>query len=82
MLRTHVDNTNEVFGARCSLASVAVNSFTSRDKDSEHMNIYGARDIIKADWPFEVSSIDMEYATGITVTFKDGSVLSVGCWAE
>ena len=39
-------------------------------------------DILQRDWRFEIAESEMEYATGISATFKDGSRLSVGAWAD
>lgn len=80
MARVIIDNSKEKFGSHVSIANLAAFSFHGLFSDD--INIYAAADIVRRDWPFEVADIEMEYATGICVTFNDGSCLAVGAWAE
>jgi hypothetical protein len=80
MARIQIDNSEQLFGSDVTLANLAALSF--QEVSSDEISIYAAAAIVKRDWPFEVADIEMEYATGICVTFKDGSRLGVGAWAE
>lgn len=75
-----VDNAAERFGSKVSLANLA--AFTFEGCDSDRLNIYQADSMLARDWPFEVDSIEMEYALGVSATFKDGSRLHVSAWGD
>lgn len=79
-VKTQIDLSAERFGSEVTIAHLAANSFEGEDSDTLH--VYRADQIIARDWPFEVEAIEMEYAVGIQVAFKDGSRLSVGCWGS
>jgi hypothetical protein len=76
-----IDTKDEKFGAEVSIAHLAANTFRNSSFTSKDCDIYQAEALVQADWKPEIENIDMEYATGISVTFKDGSVLHVGAWA-
>lgn len=79
-LQMSVDNRAEIFGDITSIADLAQFSFTS--EDSQALHIYRAEEILRADWRDEIVDVEMEYALGITATFKDGSKLNVAAWAD
>lgn len=80
MIKTHIDTTNERFGSAVTIAHLATFSFT--DEDSDKLHIYRAEQIFRRDWPHEIEAVEMEYASGVSATFKDGSRLSVSAWAD
>ena len=80
MLKITVDNSNEKFGDKVSIADLAQYSFNG--EDSHAMHIYRADAILERDWRFQLLEVDMEYVTGVAATFKDGSKLHVGAWAD
>lgn len=81
MANTTIDNSGELFGSKVSLADIAANSFTAFDSDDLH--IYRADQILEADWKNELAGpVEMEYALGVSATFKDGSKLHVSAWAD
>lgn len=82
MARTHVDVTTEIFGSATSIAHLA--QFAFDGEDSREMTVEYAIRLIHRDWPFEIdhSKTEIECGVGIRVTFKDGSVLHVGAWAD
>ena len=76
-----VDMKNEKFGSAVSIAHLAANGFTDWDAKSRH--IYDADEMISREWKWELEKpVEMEYATGVTATFKDGSVLHVAAWGD
>lgn len=79
-LKLTVDNSGEIFGDKTSIADLAQFSFNG--EDSERMHIYHADQILRRDWRNEIDKLDMEYATGVSAKFKDGSQLHVGAWAD
>ncbi|WP_404480024.1 hypothetical protein [Novosphingobium sp. BL-52-GroH] len=79
-LQLSVDNRAEIFGDATSIADLAQFSFTG--EDSQKLDIYRVDEILQADWSGEIRDMEMEYATGVTTTFKDGSRLTVAAWAD
>ncbi|PNU05825.1 hypothetical protein [Novosphingobium guangzhouense] len=79
-LHLSVDNTAEIFGSVTSIADLAQFSFAG--EDSQRLHIYRAEEIARTDWRDEIRDMEMEYATGISVTFNDGSKLHVAAWAD
>lgn len=75
-----VDNSGEIFGDKVSIADLAQYSFKNESKDTLH--IYRADQILSRDWRDELVSVEMEYALGVSATFKDGSVLRIGAPAD
>lgn len=80
MTHVHVNNSNEIFGAAVSIADLARNSFPEWDADA--MNVYQADARLQRDWRDEIDTMEMEYLTGVSVEFKDGSLLRVSAWAS
>jgi hypothetical protein len=80
MLKIAIDNAANIFPGAVTIADLARFSFNGEDSDALH--IYRAQDIIDRDWLFELANLELEYATGISATFKDGSKLHVGAWAD
>lgn len=79
MAHVQVNNSDEIFGDATSIADLAQHSFA--DWDANHRNIYQADQRLHRDWRDELADIDMEYLTGVTARFKDGSVLRVSAWS-
>ena len=76
-----VDRRTEQFGAAVTIADLAVNSFP--DHQCAFANIYEVWEALERDWRFELdrSGSTMEYATGVSARFRDGSVLHIAAWA-
>lgn len=79
-LKTTVNTSAEKFGAAVTIAHLAQFSFEGWSSDA--LTCYQAADILERDWNFEIEELEMEYLTGVQVSFKDGSRLSVGTWAD
>lgn len=76
-----VDMKGEKFGAAVSIAHLAANGFADWDAQTRH--IYDADEMISREWKWELERpVEMEYATGVTATFKDGSILRVAAWGD
>lgn len=80
MLQISTDNSGNTMGGKVTLADLATFSFN--DCDSQTMDIYHADAILRRDWPFELADVQMEYALGVSATFKDGTILHVAAWAD
>ncbi|MFY9350648.1 MAG: hypothetical protein WBL20_17140 [Sphingobium sp.] len=80
MLQISTDNSGNTMGGRTTLADLA--QFSFNDRDSQTMNIYQADDILRRDWRDELVDVEMEYALGVSATFKDGTKLHVAAWAD
>jgi len=80
--RIVVDRTAELFGAAVTIADLALNSFVGLDSDRTH--IYEVWDTLERDWRDELdrSGSSLEYATGVSARFNDGSVLHIGAWSD
>ena len=76
-----VDRRTEQFGAAVTIADLAVNSFP--DHRCAFANIYEVWEALERDWRFELdhAGSSMEYATGVSARFRDGSVLHIAAWA-
>lgn len=80
MARITVDNSGEIFGSTVTLADLAQHSF--QEMRSDIVSIYYIDGILSVDWRDELQSVEMEYLTGVSATFKDGSIIHVGAWAD
>lgn len=80
MLQISTDNSGNTMGGNTTIADLAQFSFNGRD--SQDMNIYQADEILRRDWRFELADVQMEYALGVSATFKDGTILHVAAWAD
>lgn len=81
MAHTTVDTRHEKFGSKITIAHLASNGFT--DLDSNQLHIYQVADMLTRDWRDEIAEpVEMEYLTGVTAMFADGSKLSIGAWAD
>ena len=76
-----VDRRAEQFGAAVTIADLAVNSFP--EYQCAFANIYEVWEALERDWRFELdhAGSSMEYATGVSARFRDGSVLHIAAWA-
>jgi hypothetical protein len=79
-VRVEIDTSEEKFGSEVTIAHLAQHSFNGRDSDLLH--IYEVVRILERDWRDEIEGTEMEYLTGVTATFKDGSQLSIAAWAD
>lgn len=77
-----VDRHAERFGAAVTIADLAANSFPEHRGAFAH--IYEVWDVLERDWSFELDrdGSSMEYATGVSARFRDGSVLYISAWAD
>lgn len=77
-----VDRRAEQFGAAVTIADLAVNSFP--DHQCASASIYEVWEALERDWRFELdrTGSTMEYATGVSARFRDGSVLHIAAWAD
>ena len=77
-----VDRRAEQFGAAVTIADLAVNSFP--DHHCASASIYEVWEALERDWRFELdrTGSTMEYATGVSARFRDGSVLHIAAWAD
>lgn len=77
-----IDRRAEQFGAMVTISDLAANSFP--EHRSAFANIYEVWEVLERDWPFELdrAGSSMEYATGVSARFRDGSVLHIGAWAD
>jgi hypothetical protein len=77
-----VDRRAEQFGAAVTIADLAVNSFP--DHQCASASIYEVWEALERDWRFELdrTGSTMEYATGVSARFCDGSVLHIAAWAD
>lgn len=82
MLKLHIDNSAEIFGARVSIADLAQFSFNGLHSDA--LTVYEAGAILDRDWRWEMvpNTMSLENGLGTSVRFKDGSALSVSAWAD
>jgi hypothetical protein len=80
MAKLSVDTSEEIFGDKVSIAHLA--QFTFTGVESDDLTIYRADELLQRDWRWEIASVEMEYALGVTAVFKDGSKLSVSAWAD
>lgn len=77
-----IDRSAERFGAAVTIADLAANSFP--DHQSAFTHIYDVWEVLERDWRFELdrAGSTMEYATGVSARFRDGSVLHISAWAD
>ena len=77
-----VDRSAERFGSAVSIADLAVHSFPGHQ--SAFVHIYEVWEVLERDWRFELDrdASSMEYATGVSARFRDGSVLHISAWAD
>jgi hypothetical protein len=81
MAKITIDTTAEIFGAAVTIAHLARHTpILSRDSDC--LNIYEVEEAMSREWKHEIESWEYEYLLGYRATFKDGSKISVGAWAE
>ncbi|MDE2563014.1 MAG: hypothetical protein KGL48_12285 [Sphingomonadales bacterium] len=76
-----IDRRAEKFGSAVTIADLAAHSFP--DHRSAFANIHDVWEVLERDWSFEIDrdKSEMEYATGVTAHFRDGSVLYIGALA-
>jgi hypothetical protein len=79
-LKYGIDVSEETFGAKVTIAHLAVFSFFHLDSDT--LDIYTAQRISNRDWKWELEDWDYEYLTSHGMVFKDGSKLFVSAWAD
>lgn len=80
MAQITIDMSGERFGAQVSIAHLAQHSFHSVTSDD--VNIYQVDQILTREWKWDIETVEMEYLTGVTAIFKDGSKLNVAAWAD
>lgn len=82
MARITVDNSGNTMGGTVTIADLA--RFTFDGLDSDNLTVYEAGDLLDRDWWWEMApgTIELENGVGVRVSFKDGSALSVGAWAD
>jgi hypothetical protein len=81
MAKITIDRANEIFGSKTTIADLA--QFTEiLSRDSDRLNIYEVEEAMTREWKHEIASWEYEYLTGYTATFKDGSRISIGAWAD
>lgn len=80
MTHVTVDTSAERFGAATTIAHLAANSFPEWDHATR--TIYDADAVLDRDWKWERESTEMEYATGLSETFKDGSKLHIAAHGD
>lgn len=81
MARITVDNTNNMYPGKVSIADLA-QFMPLFKKKSDDLDIYEVEDMMSREYKFEIEKFEYEYCTGYTAFFKDGSILSVGAWAD
>jgi hypothetical protein len=79
-MRLTVNNSGERYAAKVTIADLAQNSFTGMKSDD--LSIYQVDAILDRHWRDEIETSEEEYLSGVFVTFKDGSKLSIGAWAD
>jgi len=82
MARVTVDNTKNLYPGTTTIADLAQYCPMFKENKSEDLNIYQVEDMMTREYKNEIEKFEYEYATGYTAYFKDGSVLSVGAWAD
>lgn len=77
-----VDRRAEQFSAAVTIADLAVYSFPNHQ--CAFANIYEVWEALERDWRFEIdrAGSTLEYATGVSARFRDGSVLHIAAWAD
>lgn len=77
-----VDRAHERFGAEVTIADLARHSFP--DFNCNLVHIYEVWERLEEDWRFELDrdASTLEYATGVSARFKDGSTLHISAWAD
>lgn len=75
---THVDNSDEIFGDKTSIADLAHNSFGGMAGEfNSALDIpIEAVAILKRDWPFEISETKI-VGRQVIASFKDGSKITI-----
>lgn len=81
MARVTVDNSKQLFGSKTTIADLAANT-EILSRDSDDLDIYTVQRAMDREWRFEIQAWEYEYLTGYSATFKDGSVIHVGAWAD
>lgn len=82
MARVVIDNTNNMYPGKISIADLAQYVPTVRDNKSDDLNIYQVEAAMKDAYPFEIERFEFEYATGYSAWFKDGSAIHISASAE
>ncbi len=81
MAKIAVDNTGSAWPSAVTIADLA--RFTPiLSRHSNDLNIYEVQWEMAKAWPFEIAVWSYEYCTGYSATFKDGSVIHIGAWAD
>ena len=77
-----VDRRTEQFGAAVTIADLAVFSFP--EHRSAFTNVYEVWEVLERDWRHELDRVHsaIEYATGVSARFRDGSTLHIAAWAD
>lgn len=80
--RLVVDRSSGHFGSNVTIADLAIHSFPGLESHGAH--IYEVWEVLERDWCEELdrSGSSMEYCTGVSARFRDGSVLHIGAWAD
>lgn len=81
MARVVVDNSRQIFGSKVTIADLAANT-EILSRSSDDLDIYTVQRAMAHEWKFEIADWEYEYLTGYRATFKDGSVIHIGAWAE
>jgi hypothetical protein len=81
MARVTVDNSRQIFGDKVTIADLAANT-EILSRSSDDLDIYTVQRAMAREWKFEIADWEYEYLTGYSATFKDGSIIHVGAWAE
>lgn len=81
MARVTIDNSKQIFDSKVTIADLAANT-EILERDSDDLNIYAVQKAFDKEWKFEIADWDYEYLVGYSATFKDGSKIHVGAWAD
>jgi hypothetical protein len=80
MARISIDNSGDIFNSAVTIAELA--QFTPiLAERSDRLHVYEVESAMRAEWKHEIAESEMEYLTGCTFIFKDGSRLDVAAWA-
>lgn len=82
MARVTVDNSGNIWPeSKTTIADLAANTPILREP-SDELDIYQIEAAMKKEWWFEIANWEYEYCTGYSATFKDGSAIHIGAWAD
>jgi hypothetical protein len=81
MARISIDTTGQIYRSTVTVADLAqYTPILSRDSDC--LTIYEVEEAMSREWKWEIETWEYEYLTGYSATFKDGSIIHIGAWAE